>query len=137
MSEKAQAPLPQRQELMAQWQTAMEVYKHHFDLFLKAVALYFAIVGAVAGFMYRDSFPLSSQRALSVLIAFLSVVTMMGCWMSFRYVKRLRDLVSALASDLRLKDFPFTGALSVSGLFSWTAGAIAVLALLNAFYFIR
>jgi hypothetical protein len=121
---------------MAQWQTALEVYKHHFDLFIKAVALYFTIIGAAAGFMYRDNIPVTSQRALSILIGLLSAVAMLGCWVSYRYVKRLQEFVSAITSELQLKEFPFTGALAVTGLFAWTAGGLVVIALLNAVLFI-
>lgn len=124
-------------DLMTQWKTALEVYRHHFDLFLKAVALYFAIVGALAGFIYRDNMPLASQKSLSILISLLSVVSLLGCWLSRRYVKTLQALVGSLARELHIQDFPFTGALNITSLFAWTSGALAIIALLNAFWFIR
>jgi len=122
---------------MTQWKTALEVYRHHFDLFLKAVALYFAIVGALAGFIYRDNMPLASQKSLSILISLLSIVSILGCWLSRRYVKALQTLVDTIARELHIKDFPFTGALNITALFAWTSGVLVIIALFNAFWFIR
>jgi len=130
-------PAAERPELIMQWQVALAVYQHHFDLFLKAVFLYFAIVGALAGFIYKGNLPIASQKTLSVLIGLLSIVAMLGCWMSRQWVKKLRVLVDTVARELHIQEFPFNGALSVAGLFAWTAGALTILALINAYWFIR
>jgi hypothetical protein len=107
-----------RDALLEQWKTVMEIYRHHWDLFLKAVVLYFAILGGLAGFLFRESTAPAAQRGLSLLAAALSVITFIGCLMARAYVRRLQSFSDDLAQLLEMPKFPLSGALAVTGLFA-------------------
>ncbi len=57
---------------------SLEVYKHHFDLFLKFNALYLAAVGAMAGYMFTPPATPSVRQSLAFMIAVASVVGFFG-----------------------------------------------------------
>ena len=59
----------------------VDVYKHHFDLYLKGVVIQLAVVGAVSGLVFR---PETDQSTKLALLAFASIVSTIGAvgWMA-------------------------------------------------------
>ena len=59
----------------------VDLYKHHFDLFVKGYVVYLAIIGAVAGFVFRpETDPLT--RMLLLAFAVLASVLATAAWVT-------------------------------------------------------
>lgn len=60
-------------------ETHVSLYKHHFDLFFKALILYLAVVGAVAGYVFRPEIDAMTRAALSLFAFLCSGLAIFGC----------------------------------------------------------
>jgi len=105
--------------LLEQLKLHLDVYKTHFDIFVKGTALYFAALGAIAGFMYRDGATQASQVALSSLVIGGSLTYLAGCVVSLRWVFELERSVREAEKRLGISPFPFSGAKGVIGMVSF------------------
>ena len=57
---------------LKQYELILEMYRHHFDLYLKVVALYLGSTGAAAGFIFAASTTADQRTAL---LGFLGLVS--------------------------------------------------------------
>lgn len=64
-------PTPERDVALAHYRVVMETFRHHADLYLKAFALYLAIIGTSAGLAFSDGSP----ERRTALMAFLAAVS--------------------------------------------------------------
>jgi hypothetical protein len=109
MDTSPQAPTPDastltsdRAKLIAdQLGRLIDLYKHHFDLFLKGVAGYLAIIGFIAGAITKA--PSRSNRiALFGLISVVSLFAFVGSVISWNWVRVMRDGMHDLCKTLDL-----------------------------------
>src|ERR1035441_1669360 len=91
-------------------QMYLDVYKHHFDLFVKAVFLYFATMGATAGYVFAGSTTRGAKIAVLLVGAALSLVAECACVVSRRWVVAVDRRVAKFAEELGVESFPFNGA---------------------------
>ena len=105
-------PLPEvdGQLLWKQLSLYLEIYKHHFDLFVKGTVVYLALLGAIAGYIFRAEATLASQAALSLFATAISTLAFVGCLVSGRWVAELEAVIGRIAHSLRVEPFPFSGA---------------------------
>ncbi len=115
----------------------MDVYKHHFDLFVKGTAVYLAIVGTVAGLVFKDGTRLPLQVALCIFVMLISCVGGYACYWSDKWVCDLERVIRGMIEELEMEQFPFWGARRVVRLvmllcilFCAAAGVTATLAYL-------
>jgi len=109
------SPLGTREEIyIRQYETLMETYSNHFDLFIKGMSLYFLIVGASAGVAFTEGSP---RRVLVIFIAFTSIVGVFGVVPCYIWVRHIGKQISELEDYLGMKKFSFTGAKSITILF--------------------
>jgi hypothetical protein len=118
---------PTRDELLSQLEMWLDVYKHHFDLFLKGVAFYLAAAGALGGLIYREHATSAAQRTLSLGLEVFSTAAVLGCLISWRFVARLREDTDAIASAVGIRPFPYWGACAVTLLFACVALGLTIL----------
>jgi hypothetical protein len=109
----------------------IDVYKYHFDLFLKGVVLYLATVGAIAGFIYRSGASVESQVVLSAIVSIGSIIAMFGCYVSRKWVIALEEAVNNLAEQAGAERFPFSGAKGVLVVIIGTSVLFAVAGVVN------
>jgi hypothetical protein len=117
----------QNDNLLEQVKMHLDVYKTHFDLFVKAMALYFAALGAVAGFMYGKDASQASQ-ALAIVIVIGSLAFLVGCAASYSWVEQVEQSVRKAEKWLDIHPFPFSGAKGVIAAMGIACAVFAVLA---------
>lgn len=102
------------------------IYKHHFDLFIKGLLLYLAVVGASAGFMFRGDVSTQTQLLLASGVAGLSTLAVVGCIVSRRWVRDMDSTVSGITAALGISPLPFSGARRIATLMGVAAGLGAI-----------
>jgi hypothetical protein len=131
MGETDQQEIARRNDnLLEQMRLHLDAYKTHFDLFVKAMALYFAALGAVAGFMYGKDANQASQ-ALSIVIVIGSLAFLAGCVASYGWVEQVEQSVRKAEDWLKIYPFPFAGAKGVISAMGVACAVFAVLAALK------
>jgi len=105
----------------------MGVYKHHFELFLKGVAIYVALIGgSVAYGFHRDATP-EIRSILMTFLAAVSVLAIYGCWTSFSWVSEIEVVIKRVSASISSEPIPLWGAKRIVS--AVLAGAVLVLAL--------
>jgi hypothetical protein len=106
------------------------VYKHHFELFLKGLALYLAIIGGTAAYLYRDGATRDARVALWLFLFLVSALAIAGCKVSLDWVSAIEGTVTRLSTAIGLEPFPLDGAKGAKGIVTMVMlGAMVVLAL--------
>lgn len=95
--------------LFSQFKLYIDVYTRHLDIFLKGVLLFLALIGGVAGFIYRENASSETQVALSVVACLLSLIMLTVCLKSMRFLIDLKKIVDEIADQLDIRRFPFSG----------------------------
>src|SRR2546425_12803203 len=101
--------VPSPEALRAQLTMYMDLYKHHFDLFVKAVVIYFAAMGAIAGYVFNDSLSSGTRVAVSSVAGIVSLLALVACVCSRRWVTTVEQHVTMMCRQLNLVPFPFSG----------------------------
>ena len=86
----------------------VDLYKHHFDLFVKGYVVYLAIIGTVASFVFRpETGPLTRALLLGLAVlmsALATVAWITGIVWSDAFRKEIRDICGRLG-DLQIPMF--------------------------------
>lgn len=88
----------------------LDAYKHHFDLFIKGALIYFAIIGFIAGYVFRKEMSEITRYALVFFIAAFSVITAFGCVTSLSWLAQVKSRVHELNKAVGMAAFPLDGA---------------------------
>ena len=114
-----------------QSETWIDLYKHHFDLFLKGYVVQLAIVGAVAGYVFR---PGTDETTRAFLLGFVMLVTAISAaaWINGlvwrrRILRHLARKVGEQAADDLVFAAKGTLCLGVTGSVVIFLGALAAL----------
>ena len=113
-----------------------DAYKHHFDIFIKGGLIYFAIIGAITGYVFRQELTELTKYALVFFIAAFSVITAIGCLTSMYWLAQVKSRVHELNKALGMVAFPFDGAKWV-GILMLAAALIFFVASIAAFVGIK
>jgi hypothetical protein len=89
--------------------THLDLYKHHFDLFLKVIAIYLAAMSAIVVYLFRPDIAPSLRRLLPLLIVAGSAVAAAGCAGSLLWLKQLEQQLAALSQQLGISQFVLVG----------------------------
>jgi membrane protein implicated in regulation of membrane protease activity len=109
----------------------MDVYKHHFDLFVKGVVIYFAAMGAIAGYVFNDTLNSGTRVAVSSVAGIFSLLAVLACLLSRRWVTIVERHVAMMCHQLGLAPFPFSGARHMTIITAILCGFIALGATAN------
>jgi hypothetical protein len=101
---------PEKELLRLQLSSYLDVYKHHFDLFLKGVAGYFVVVGTLTSFTFAKEMSRNQKIVFPVVISIGSLIALFACVISRQWVKDLERAVERITSALSGEPFPFSGA---------------------------
>lgn len=134
MAEKNDTDQPEKLvPALEQLKLYLELYKHHSDLFLKGFALYLAIVGTLGGIFFSDRVNAQTKRYIAFTVTIGSIVGLVGCLISYKWLKVIDSRMANLSSQLGFEQIPLFGPrgimiimLFISILFG-IAGAIATL----------
>jgi hypothetical protein len=119
---------PSSDQLQKQLELYLDIYKHHFDIYLKAVALYLAVLGATLAYLFRAETKDADRAILALFIVFLSVGAVAGSLFSRRWVVDVQRIHHGISSHLGYPPFPFTGAIRVVTLITSLCGLVGVAA---------
>ena len=114
----------------------METYKDHFSLFIKGMMIYFAILGALTGYIYREGMNQESKYAVSLFIISISVIVMFGCFLSLKWLASIKSLVDEITKAIDYSNFPFFGAKMV-GVLSMVAAILFLIGGIISIYAIK
>jgi hypothetical protein len=102
----------------------LDLYKHHFDLFLKALAGYLAVLGFIGSSLCGSVATQETRIVLSSLISVASLGGIAGAVISIKWVRALRARMLKICQLLGVEEPPLqsaehivTGALCVFVLF--------------------
>jgi len=105
------APAPQlastadRTKLMSdQLGRFIDLYKHHFDLFLKAVAGFLAVLGFIGNGISSPQASQVNRIVLAALMALAAVFGLAGSVIAKRWVRLMREKVQKLCSELEIEE---------------------------------
>lgn len=88
----------------------IDAYKHHFEIFIKGALIYFGIIGAITSYLFRARMNDPSRYSLAVFIIVISLITVIGCATSLRWLRSTEQRSLALQKQLRMAAFSFDGA---------------------------
>jgi hypothetical protein len=75
----------------------VDVYKHHFDLWLKGYVFYLAIIGSTAGFIFgKDTSP-DTRRFLMLFVVTVSAVSLIAWFVGLMWAKDFAAAVERVA----------------------------------------
>jgi hypothetical protein len=88
--------------LKAQMLVYVDLYKAHFDIFLKGTALYLGLVGAIVGFALQSKPDAKTLCGLSVVLTLGSVIGIVGGAISRQWIRSTKQLLSDVCNELQL-----------------------------------
>jgi hypothetical protein len=82
----------------------IEIYKQHFDLYVKGVAGYLVVLGFIGGIVTKPETVREDRIALSLLVSLASVFGIIGSVISLRWVRTMKEKLQRLSAFLDLED---------------------------------
>jgi hypothetical protein len=104
---------PENLQAPSQLLKYLDLYQQHFDLFVKGSALYYAVVGGVAGYAFSANATPRQRLALIAIVVLGSAVALLGFRACYRWTRDLGAQVHLLEAQLGVVRFPFHGATGV------------------------
>lgn len=83
----------------------VEIYKHHFDLWLKAYLAYLAIIGVVAGILFKPDTPIASRNFLIIFVAAISLLAVIAWIIGIVWIKLFERTLGQLSTVANLPLF--------------------------------
>jgi hypothetical protein len=85
----------------------IDLYKHHFDLFLKAAVIYLAVVSGLTAFSFRvDNF--SARCALSIMVSIATIIGFLGGKLYKEWLTSTERALSNISDKLGIAPLEFT-----------------------------
>lgn len=98
-----------REQYWQQLRLYADIYKNHFDLFVKGYVVYLAIIGATAGFVFRPETNLATRRLLLVLAILASILATIAWATALAWAGSLHARVVDVSSRLDIVPLPVFG----------------------------
>jgi hypothetical protein len=121
--------------LKAQMLTHVDLYKTHFELFLKGTALYLGLVGAVVGFALKSKPDGKTLCGLSILLALGSIIGIVGGAISKEWIRKTKQILSDVCKELQLACVPLESAERIVTLEQSISILLLIVGLIAAVYF--
>src|SRR5260221_4426827 len=121
---------PELQE--KQFLAYLEVYKHHYDLFVKATAVYLAALGARAVYIYGKDSHGSTRVAVAVVCLLVSLGGIGSCQACRKWCRDLEQRMRELTDALGTTPFPFSGAYGIIRVVEVLCGSLLAAAAFSA-----
>ena len=99
------APAADRTKLISeQVGRFIDLYKHHFDLFLKAVAGFLAVLGFIGNAVNGPQTSHQNRIVLAALMSVASIVALEGSVIAKQWVRLMRDKIKKLCDELQIEE---------------------------------
>lgn len=86
----------------------VDLYKSHFDFFIKGVIVYLAMVGAIAGYIFRSDITASTRYSLGALASLLSLIAFFATQTSIDWQKDTEKRIAVVSNELGIDPISFT-----------------------------
>jgi hypothetical protein len=103
-------PAEQYKLLEGQLGRLLDLYKHHFDLFLKGTGGYIAVLGFVGSAIFREPADGGSRKKMWLIMALASSVGVAGCLIARIWVRSIRGKLDELSGELQVPTPPLHAA---------------------------
>jgi hypothetical protein len=111
----------------------LEAFNDRYDLFVKAVGLYIAIVGAVVGYITQDVGS-PTKVGLSAFVAVSSVAALYACFVCWRWVRIVEKNVESISKRVGVLLPPLYDARMVQGIAATVFGCVLAASLMSLIY---
>jgi len=111
------------------------VFQHHWDTYLKAHALLYSVIGAIAGYVFKPDIPAAQRTVLICLVIAAAATAVLGGLSCFRWVVEFEAEMHKLEAILGGARFPFSGTRRVITLFSAASGVFLIVGIAALFWF--
>jgi hypothetical protein len=81
----------------------VDLYKAHFDIFLKGTALYLGLAGAILGFTLQSKPDTKTLCGLSIVLVVGSIIGIVGGAISRQWIRKTKQLLSDVCKELQLE----------------------------------
>ena len=88
----------------------MDLYKHHYDLFIKAVIIFLAFVGALVGYIFQTGTNEMTKCVMSLFIALSSITGFFAGFVSRSWVTSVEKNVTEATAKLGIVMPPVSSA---------------------------
>jgi hypothetical protein len=88
----------------------VDLYKHHYDLFVKGYLFYLAIVSAIASVVFGNNDKTSVKTYLMILAAVISGLSAFSCLNAVEWVNKTKGKIGRLTEKLSLEEIHFVEA---------------------------
>lgn len=107
------------------YEILIDTYRHHFDLFIKGVAVYLLVISAACGFLFSKESN-ANRDGLAWFIVVISLIGLNGLVPCYKWLSALAANCRQYEVKLQLQEFDFDGAKGIVDAVKWGMCAIAV-----------
>jgi len=108
----------------------VDVYKHHWDLFIKGSAIYLFACSIVAGYTLNAGVGVFQKLFAGLSVAVASVVAIAGISISLRFLNSIAERIDKACDRHGYLKIPFSGPKGIVRLFRWAAWLLLITGLL-------
>lgn len=91
----------------------VDLYKDHFNLWLKGYAVYLAILGALGTIFFKTGTTTTVKYALCFISIIVSITSGLACTIALKWLVRVRSRIEEVSKILGIEPFPVFGAIGV------------------------
>lgn len=114
----------------------VDIYKTHFDLFVKGVALYLAIVGAIAGLIFQPSATGTTRSALALFVGLCSGLGVAGSRIGIAWTRAAQADMDQISDALGITRLSLIPASRIATLALTLSSCLLALSIFAAGWFI-
>jgi len=85
----------------------IDLYKHHYDLFLKAAGIYLAVVSVLASYIFRADVNFATKCALSIIVSIAAIIGFLGGKLYIEWLTSTEKSVSDISNKLGIVPIVF------------------------------
>jgi len=85
----------------------IDLYKHHYDLFLKAAGIYLAVVSVLASYIFRADVNFATKCALSIIVSIAAIIGFFGGKLYIEWLTSTEKSVSDISNKLGIVPIVF------------------------------
>ncbi len=94
----------------------LDLYKHHFELYLKGFFIHLVVVGAISGFLFATESPAVGNAAIALASMGLvvTIVGLLGSILAFVWAFRMRSVCLTMCNKLSIEPPPMFGGIATT-----------------------
>ena len=128
MSDTTDGSLTLRKDDMRfdQYKEFIGTYRHHVDIYVKAGAIFLAMIGTAFGFAFGGDASLRLTAAMMLFVAGASIAWISGAYFTGKWLKVMGELMSKAEQDLKLAAFPIGEFRTFARLMAYIGALLAI-----------